>query len=79
MWIFLYILRISLFFDDRVAILKNEADTVIENRYIDNVDNVIQNLYEDRAISGLLAQIQYELSIRQAEAYELLKKSKSIY
>ncbi|SKB32462.1 hypothetical protein [Malaciobacter marinus] len=61
------------FFDDRVAILKNEADTVIENRYIDNVETVIQNLYEDRHISGLLAQTQYELSIRQAEAYELLK------
>lgn len=61
------------FFDNRVAILKDQADTVIENRYIDNVDNVIQNLYEDRYISGLLAQTQYELSIRQAEAYELLK------
>ena len=61
------------FFDDRVAILKDQAETIIENRYIDNVQNVISNLYEDRAISGLLAQTQYELSIRQAEAYELLK------
>lgn len=61
------------FFDDRVAILKDQAETIIENRYIDNVQNVISNLYEDRAVSGLLAQTQYELSIRQAEAYELLK------
>jgi len=61
------------FFDDRVAILKDQAENIIENRYIDNVQDVITNLYEDRAISGLLAQTQYELSIRQAEAYELLK------
>lgn len=54
------------FFDDRVAILKDQAETVIENRYIDNVQDVIQNLYEDRYISGLLAQTQYDLSIRQA-------------
>ena len=61
------------FFDDRVAILKDQAEIIIENRYIDNVQDVISNLYEDRALSGLLAQTQYELSIRQAEAYELLK------
>ena len=61
------------FFDNRVAILKDQAETIIENRYIDNVENVIQNLYEDRAISGLIAQTQYELSIRQAEAFELIK------
>lgn len=61
------------FFDDRVAILKDQAETIIENRYIDNVENVIQNLYEDRTITGLIAQCQYDLSIRQAEAYELIK------
>ncbi len=61
------------FFDDRVATLKNQANSTIENRYIDNVQNVISNLYENRAISGLLAQIQYQLSIRQAEAFELIK------
>lgn len=61
------------FFDDRVAILKDQAEIIIENRYIDNVENVIQNLYEDRTISGLIAQCQYELSIRQAEAFELIK------
>lgn len=61
------------FFDDRVKIVKDEADYIIENRYINNVDNVIKNLYEDRAISGLIAQTQYELSIRQSEAFELVK------
>jgi hypothetical protein len=61
------------FFVDRVAIIKDEADYIIENRYIENVDNVIKNLYEDRYISGLIAQTQYELSIRQSEAFELVK------
>ena len=61
------------FFDDRVKIIKDEADYIIENRYINNVNDVIKNLYEDRAISGLIAQTQYELSIRQSEAFELVK------
>ncbi|MGJ0312651.1 hypothetical protein [Aliarcobacter cryaerophilus] len=61
------------FFDDRVKIVKSEADIIIENRYIENVDNVIKSLYEDRAISGLIAQCQYDLSIRQSEAFELVK------
>ncbi|PWE19942.1 hypothetical protein [Aliarcobacter skirrowii] len=61
------------FFDYRVKIIKDEADTIIENRYINNVDDVIKNLYEIREISGLIAQTQYELSIRQAEAFELVK------
>lgn len=61
------------FFNDRVAIIKDEADTIIENRYIENVDDVIKGLYEDRAISGLIAEIQYNLSIRQSEAFELVK------
>jgi hypothetical protein len=60
------------FFDYRVGILKDQSETIIENRYIDNVENVISNLYEDRAITGLIAQCQYELSIRQAEAFELV-------
>ena len=61
------------FFDDKVKGIKDQAETIIENRYIDNVKDVIKNLYEDRAISGLIAQTQYELSIRQAEAFELIK------
>ena len=60
------------FFDDRVKTIKDQYETIIENRYIDNVDLVIQNLYEDRYISGLIAQCQYDLSIRQAEAFELV-------
>lgn len=61
------------FFDDRVKIIKSEADIIVENRYIDNVKEVIKDLYEIREISGLIAQTQYELSIRQAEAFELVK------
>ena len=60
------------FFDKKVEIIKDQYETIIENRYIDNVENIISNLYEDRAISGLIAQCQYELSIRQAEAFELV-------
>ena len=61
------------FFDDKVKGIKDQAETIVENRYIDNVKDVIKNLYEDRTISGLIAQTQYELSIRQAEAFELVK------
>ena len=61
------------FFDDKVKGIKDQAETIIENRYIDNVKDVIKNLYEDRTISGLIAQTQYELSIRQTEAFELIK------
>src|SRR5574344_494668 len=61
------------FFDDRVKIIKDEADYIIENRYINNVKDVIKSLYEDRYISGLIAQCQYDLSIRQSEAFELVK------
>jgi hypothetical protein len=61
------------FFNNKVKIVKSGADIIIENRYINNVNDVIKNLYEDRAISGLIAQCQYELSIRQSEAFELVK------
>lgn len=61
------------YFDDKVALIKDEADKVIENRYIDNVDTVINDLYEQRYISGLIAEVQYELSIRVEEAFELLR------
>ena len=60
------------FFDDRVKTIKDQAEIIIENRYIDNVENVISNLYENRAITGLIAQCQYDLSIRQEEAFELV-------
>lgn len=60
------------FFNDRVEIIKDQSETIIENRYIDNVQNVISNLYEDRAITGLIAECQYNLSIRQEEAFELV-------
>ncbi len=61
------------YFNDKVALIKDEADKIIENRYIDNVDAVINDLYEQRYISGLIAEVQYELSIRQEEAFELVR------
>lgn len=61
------------YFDEYVAKIKDEADTIIENRYIENVEGVIKELYEERYISGLLAEVQYELSIRQEEAFELIR------
>ncbi len=61
------------FFNDKVKIIKSEADVIIENRYIKKVDDVIKNLYQIREISGLIAETQYELSIRQSEAFELVK------
>ena len=60
------------FFDKKVEIIKDQAETIIENRYIDNVETVISNLYQDRAITGLIAECQYNLSIRQEEAFELV-------
>lgn len=64
------------YFDESVSHLKDEAiHSPLENRYIENVETVIENLYEDRYISGLLAETQYELGIRQAEAFELIKNA----
>lgn len=64
------------YFDETVSHLKDEAiPSAIENRYIENVETVIGNLYEDRYITGLIAETQYELGIRQAEAYELIRNS----
>ncbi|MEJ5167867.1 MAG: hypothetical protein WHU93_01755, partial [Arcobacteraceae bacterium] len=60
------------FFDDKVADIKSQVDDIIENRYINNVEDVITNLYEDRYITGLIAETQYELGIRQVEAFELI-------
>ena len=61
------------YFNDKVALLKANTTQIIENRYINNVNSIIENLYQDRHISGLISQTQYELSIRQAEAFELVK------
>ncbi len=42
------------------------------NRAINNVSNFIQNLYDKRYESGVLAQIQYELGFRVSEAIKLI-------
>lgn len=63
----------STYFDDYVSQIKQDKpDEIIENRYIENVDMMINVLYEDRYISGLIADTQYSLGIRQAEAFELI-------
>lgn len=62
------------YFNDYVAHIKDIAiPEPLENRYIDNVENIIDQLYEDRYISGLIAETQYTLGIRQAEAFELIQ------
>lgn len=62
------------YFNDMVSHIKqDQPDTIIENRYIENVEMMINVLYEDRYISGLIADTQYSLGIRQAEAFELVK------
>lgn len=60
------------YFDTEVSQIKDQADTTIENRYIDNAPDIISHLYENRYISGLLAETQLELGIRKAEAFELI-------
>ena len=60
------------YFDNRVKELKqDQPDKIIENRYIENVHSVIDNLYIDRYTSGLIADIQNELGIRVSESFEL--------
>jgi hypothetical protein len=62
------------YFDDYVAHIKqDQPDTIIENRYVENAPMMIEVLYEDRYITGLIADTQYTLGIRQAEAFELVK------
>lgn len=64
----------SSYFNDMVSQIKqDQPDSIIENRYIENVEMMINVLYEDRYISGLIADTQYSLGIRQAEAFELVK------
>lgn len=67
----------SSYFNDMVSHIKqDQPDTIIENRYIENAPMMINVLYEDRYISGLIADTQYSLGIRQAEAFELVKNPK---
>jgi hypothetical protein len=63
------------FFNDYVSQVKDQADTILENRYIENASDIINHLYEDRYITGLIAETQLTLGIRQAEAFELILNS----
>ena len=52
-----------------------KADTATQeintNRAIENVEQVISNIYETRYESGVIADIQHELGLRVAEAHEI--------
>jgi len=49
------------------------------NRSFENVDRVINNLYSRNFGSGVLAEIQYKLGFRTAEAYELAQNFRQYY
>jgi len=61
-------------FNDRVAEIKENAQQaeIVTGRAIDNVENVIQNIYDGRYESGVIADVQNELGLRVAEAHELV-------
>ncbi|MEA2018460.1 MAG: hypothetical protein U9N59_08425, partial [Campylobacterota bacterium] len=61
------------YFNDKVSHIKANTIIIVKNRYINNINSLIDNLYKDREISGLLAQIQYFLILRQSEVFELIR------
>jgi hypothetical protein len=60
--------------NDYVKDLKdNSTPMQIESgRAIENVENVISNIYNDRYESGVIADVQHELGLRVSEAHELV-------
>lgn len=62
------------YFDNKVA--KIVKDTTIKTgRAIENVDKVIEKIYNTRYESGVIAQVQYELAFRTSEAIELVRNN----
>jgi len=63
------------YFDAKVSAIKEiiPAQDIQTNRAIENVAQVIKDLYNQRYESGVLADIQNTLGIRVSEAIELLK------
>lgn len=61
-------------FNDFVKDLKDNTvpEQIETNRAIENVDNVIANIYDTRFESGVIADVQHELGLRVAEAHELV-------
>lgn len=68
-------------FDDMTHEIKEHSpiQEIEQGRAIDQVDEVINRLYEDRYESGVLADIQNELGLRVSEAYELAKNFNDYY
>ena len=62
------------YFNDKINEIKSitEKEPIKINRAIKNVSSFIQNLYDKRFESGVLAQIQYELGFRVSEAIKLI-------
>lgn len=60
-------------FDDMVAQAKEMPSIEqVEGRAIDNAEQVIEALYEQRFESGVIADVQLELGLRISEAFELV-------
>lgn len=61
-------------FNEKVQEIKENAPTqeIETGRSIDNVDNKIEQIYENRYESGVIADCQRELGLRVSEAQELV-------
>jgi len=63
-------------FNDKVAEIKEHDTREIETgRAIDNVDTKIEQIYDNRFESGVIAECQRELGLRVSEAHELVNNS----
>ncbi len=67
------------YFDTKVQEIKSlaPAPTIRTDRAIKNVNAVIEKLYEKNYTSGVLAEVQYKLGVRVAEAYKLIQEPSS--
>jgi integrase len=62
------------YFDQKVTEIKEmPSEDIITGRAINNVDNVIKELYKARYESGVIAEVQYSLGLRVSEAIELVQ------
>jgi len=61
-------------FNDKVAEIKDNAPVqeIETGRAIDNVDTKIEQIYDNRFESGVIAECQRELGLRVSEAHELV-------
>ncbi|WP_321778123.1 hypothetical protein [Sulfurimonas sp.] len=64
------------YFDTKVQEIKSlvPAPAIRTNRAIKNVNAVIEKLYEKNYTSGVLAEVQYKLGLRVAEAYKIIQE-----